>query len=293
MKIAIFGGGFISRNLGQLFSTSGHEVVILTRNPSYFQSGSYEILNHDDAKDYRKAKSINFDVFIIAAAMTPASDDYAPMSIIDVNLEIVKKAVELYVATKSSSLVFLSTTAVFGESPPIVVPQAFICPSENLSPYGNSKLASEKYLMQHLRPIILRLPGIVWTNAPQTFVPRLIGQIFCGEQAQIYSREALFNGILSIPTLANIILDLVELMSNSEHFGGSSVLNLGAVNPMSLEELSILIGDFFGVPVEILENPVGRSPYVIDITGLQDRLSLPDVKAEITLILEQYLKDVF
>lgn len=293
MKIAIFGGGFISRNLGQLFSSRGHDVVVLTRNPSCFQPCLHEILNHDDAMDYRKAKSIKFDIFIIVAAMTPASEDYASTRIIDVNLEIVKKALKLYIATESTSLVFLSTTAVFGERPPIVVPQDFLCPGDNLSPYGHSKLISEKYLMQHESPIILRLPGIVWSNAPQTFIPRLIGQIFRGEQAQIYSRESLFNGVLSIPTLGNVILDLVELISNEEQFEGSSVINLGALNPMSLENLSILIGDFFGVTVGITENPVGRSPYVIDVEGLQHRLSLPDVRAELILILEQHLKDMY
>lgn len=293
MKIAIFGGGFISKNLGQLFSMNSHEVVVLTRNPDGFQSCPFEILNHEDADDCRKAKNINFDIFVIAAAMTPASDDFAPTRIVDVNLGIVEKAIELYVATESSSLVFLSTTAVFGERPPIVIPQDFICHSDTLSPYGYSKLASEKYLMQHHRSIILRLPGVVWSHAPQTFIPRLIGQIFCGRQAQIYSREALFNGILSIPTLGNIILDLAGIALKGEQFGGSSVINLGAVNPITLEKLSTIIADFFGVPVNIIENPVGRSPYVIDVEELRHRLSLPDVRTEVTFILEKYSKDMY
>lgn len=293
MKIGIFGGGFVSKNLAQLFSMNGHEVVVLTRSPGYFQASPFEILNHEESKDLRKVNGIKFDIFIIAAAMTPASDDYSPESIVDVNLEIVKKAIEFYAATESFRLVFLSTTAVFGERPPVFVSQDFICPSCDLSPYGHSKVASEKYLMQHSCPIIVRLPGIVWSDAPQTFIPRLIEQIHCGRQAQIYSRTALFNGILSIPTLGNIILELAGSVSDGEQFDGSLVKNLGAVNPVSLEELSILIADYFGVSVEIVENPVGRSPYVIDVEELQRRVSLPDVRSEVTLILEQYSKDLY
>ena len=285
IKFTFFGGGFISHYCANCLNARGHQVLVLQRREMAGSSSEPIIVQYNRSNVSKYIDRINGSWVIVCAAMTPLSEDYSDTAVIPTNLKILEDVYSFCETYGAKGLVHLSSTAVFGETPPQLITPDIDIASIVRNPYGQSKFEAEILLQQAtstaLQSINLRLPGIIWRGKPRLFIPTLVENLKSGGTPKIYSADALFNGILTIPSLATILTNICSTATAP----GYQSFNLACRNPMSLKAIVEQAARFLNVAPVFQEKLIGRSPYIICTERLERFTPVPTVQKE----MESYL----
>jgi UDP-glucose 4-epimerase len=174
MRLLITGGaGFIGSRLALRLRDDGHEVVVLDNMSAGHPPGldelaeaKVEVRRGDvlEAEDVRAAAKGCEAVFHLAANPDVRSTTAAPSEAFRLNVEATERLLEVLRETKPASVVFTSTSTVYGEPRLVPTPEDF-GPLEPISTYGATKLAGEALLSAHAhrtgqRCTVLRLANV-------------------------------------------------------------------------------------------------------------------------------------
>lgn len=174
MRCLVTGGaGFIGSALAVRLRRDGHEVVVLD-NLSAAHPHALEALEAAKVAvqrgdilrldDVRRAAAGCEAVFHLAANPDVRSTSAAPSEAFRLNVEATHDLLEVLRETKPRSIVFTSTSTVYGEPRQVPTPETF-GPLEPISTYGATKLAGEALLAAHAhsthqRVTVLRLANV-------------------------------------------------------------------------------------------------------------------------------------
>lgn len=174
MRVLVTGGaGFIGSHLAVRLRAQRHEVVVLDNlaaaHPHAVErlaEAKVEVVRGDIlvAEDVRGAAQGCEAVFHLAANPDVRSTSAAPAEAFRLNVEATHDLLEVLRVTKPRSVVFTSTSTVYGEPKMVPTPETF-GPLEPISTYGATKLAGEALLAAHAhttqqRCTVLRLANV-------------------------------------------------------------------------------------------------------------------------------------
>lgn len=179
MRVLLTGGaGFIGSHLAVRLQQMGHEVVVLD-NLAEPHPDALKVLEQHRIEVQRGDMLVLGDVlraargaeavFHLAANPDVRSTSAAPAVAFEQNVVATHDLLEVLRETKPGSIVFTSTSTVYGEPSVVPTPETY-GPLEPISTYGATKLASEALLAAHAhgtgqRCTTLRLANITGPRA--------------------------------------------------------------------------------------------------------------------------------
>lgn len=174
MRVLVTGGaGFIGSHLAAMLREQRHEVVVLDNliaaHPdalNVLETAKAHLIRGDILveRDVREAAKGCEAVFHLAANPDVRSTSAAPAEAFRLNVEATQDLLEVLRDTRPASIVFTSTSTVYGETRIVPTPETF-GPLEPISTYGATKLAGEALLSAHAhstgqRCTVLRLANV-------------------------------------------------------------------------------------------------------------------------------------
>lgn len=153
----------------------------------------------------------------------------------------------------------ISTISVHGDIDGGVVLET--SPFTNPSPYGVSKLISERILETcgyFDRVLSLRLPSVLGLGASRHWLSGVLEKVKQNENILIYNPNGLFNNTILATDLGNFIADLL-----SQNWSGSHALPLGASLPIKVKDVVKLIIDLCNSTSQIDFSEGGQKPFYI------------------------------
>ena len=263
MKILITGAsGFIGSHLVRKISKK-HDVVAISRNKPSKLIHKIENITFLNINLIEEIK-VFFDCdYIIHAASI--NDDYMSSKKVNFNDNLIIIKNLLNWAKKNNVMYFLnlSSISIYGDCNDNEISEH----SQPINPnaYGQSKINVENILEEYtasnnFRATSIRLSGVVGLNAKNTFIPRLVDSVINKKEINIYSKSALFNNITYID---NIVDYAIKFPSYS--FKKYNFFNVASSNPIQLEILCNQLFNEFNLKLNIIENPIGRKPFTINV----------------------------
>ena len=251
MKVLVTGGaGFIGSHVADALAAEGHEVHVLDDMSSgkLENIGPDTILHELDIRDESAAALFDrhsFDVLVHHAAQMDVRRSVADPSFdADVNLRGFLNLMEAGRKAGLSKVVFASTGgAIYGE--PDYTPQDEKHPLRPLSPYGITKLATEKYLyfyeQEYGIPYVALRYGNIYgprqnPHGEAGVIAIFIDRLLTDRQPVIYgdgeqTRDYAFVG------------DVVKANLAAVAYNGSGVFNVGTGRETSVNTLFRLLRD--------------------------------------------------
>ncbi len=241
------GAGFIGSHIVSSLLKKGHSVVVLDN----FSSGRKENLTglegvwlvEGDVRDFeilRRLMEGVDTVFHLAAVVSVLTSLEDPQTTWEVNLKGTYNVLEAARRAKVKRMVYISSSAVYGEYPKLPFKEGF--PPQPESPYALSKLAGEQlcslyWRLYGLETVTLRLfnvygprqnPFSQYANA----IPNFTRKLLSGQTPTIYgdgrqTRDFVFVGD---------VVRAAELASRSKKSAGG-VFNVGSGKRISVNKL--------------------------------------------------------
>lgn len=257
--VVLGANGFIGSHIVDRLVGEGYRVVAFDRfsnEPKFNPSDQIEVVKGDIFNIDKLSTCINSDdyVFHCYSATTPSSADNDPYIDITDNLLNNVKIIEVCVKNRIKKFVYISSGGtVYGEGgmreDDVALP---------VSPYGISKLATERYLAYFkikygLVYIVYRLsnpygPRQV-TKHNQGAIPRFMHQISAGEPITMYGDGTSTRDYIFIEDASRLIAHTFSQDANHE------IYNLGSGKQTSLMDIVSTLETVCGVKAKILHIP--------------------------------------
>jgi UDP-glucose 4-epimerase len=191
VRVLITGGaGFIGSHLALRLRAQGHEVAVLDNlgqpHPDALRALAAakvevrrgDLLVMDDASEAARGVEA---VFHLAANPDVRSTTAAPAEAFEQNVIATHMLLEILRETAPRSIVFTSTSTVYGEPSEVPTPETY-GPLEPISTYGATKLAGEALLAAHAhatgqRATVLRLANVTGPRATHGVAVDLVSKL--------------------------------------------------------------------------------------------------------------------
>ena len=279
LNIGIVGAnGFLGKNLIKKLDKKFYNISrISIRDKS--------ILLNSSERDLNQIKKIFSSLNIIIDCSNPQYPN-------NDNIKFMKdaknfcKLMESLNFSKDCNYILISSISIFDPKLKIIDAKSIPDPKNY---YGLSKLYKENWIKNNMyqssrinKYNIIRPSGIVGLEMPNTFIKRSVDKALNNFDLEVFSNESMFNGIIYITNLIEIIISMF--------YENKKVLTLGSKEPISLELLMQIIKKFTNSNSKIVANYLGRSPYTIDESAWQGKEDyLKDTKSSLLLFLKDYL----
>jgi UDP-glucose 4-epimerase len=221
-SLVIGGAGFIGRHVTRLLIASGREVTVLGRRANAdrdldpacrYVSGDYS-----NKKQLRGLLAKDCEVIDLAYSTVPKTSYEDPVFDLVSNLPASVGLFQEALAAKVSRLVIVSSGGtVYGPTDrlPITEDQ----PTQPVSPYGITKLATDRYAMMFHRnaglPVIIVRPSNAYgpdqrAGTGQGFIPTAIAAILAGRDVEIYGPTGTIRDYIHVSDVASGIVAALE-----------------------------------------------------------------------------------
>ena len=218
------GAGFIGRNVADLLRRTGRNLCVVDQWPTHEVSlpAGVSYCCVAGVGDFGLALPElrgEFDEIVdLAYASVPQSSYDDPVKDIIENLPRFVRLLQFAVERCKGRFVFLSSGGtVYGQANFLPITEDH--PLEPLSPYGITKLATEKYAfmygLQHGLPIICLRPGNVygegqWPFRGQGFVATAIGSVLAGRPITVFGPTGAVRDYIHVEDAARAVLAALE-----------------------------------------------------------------------------------
>lgn len=222
--LVVGGGGFIGQHLVKLLQKSHRKIFILGRskqNPFLdFESVQYfSIFDYQDFGLKHPALQIYFDEVIdIAYTSVPKTSYDDPLRDITDNLPRFVQLLQFAAKAHCKKFVFLSSGGtVYGHAKYLPILESHTL--EPISPYGITKLATEKYAsmysLQLDLPVICLRPSNVYGEGQmpyrgQGFIPTALASILQSQPITIFGDKGTIRDYIHVSDVANAIYAVLD-----------------------------------------------------------------------------------
>jgi UDP-glucose 4-epimerase len=256
------GAGFIGSYLTEELLNQGHKLVVLDNfsngkigNIQHLQSNPSLTIVEEDLKRPRKLEQIvnaSDTVFHLAANPEVKLGETSPKTHFEENIHATFNVLEaIRKSQKQKTLVFASTSTVYGEAKQIPTPEDY-APLEPISTYGASKLACEAlitsyaYTFSH-RALILRLANIIGPRSNHGVIVDFIKKIKTNPtQLEILGDGNQEKSYLHITDCIEAVTHLTSIFSeNSERV---DVFNVGSNDKITVAQLAKIVSEEMNTP---------------------------------------------
>ena len=263
MKILVTGGaGFIGSHVADALLEAGHEVHVMDnlvtgQRENIHPSAIFHPLDIRDAKARQLMKEEQFDVLIHHAAQMDVRKSVAdPLYDADVN---VMGLLNLMEGAKDKGLkkVILASTggAIYGE--PEYVPQDEEHTQQPLSPYGITKLVSEKYLFFYYKTYGIPFISLRYANiyGPRQNPHGEAGVVAIFTERMLRGEQPVINGPGTQTRDYLFVEDVVAGNLAALAYEKVGIFNLGTGIETDVNTLFRLIREYTGADVEEVHGP--------------------------------------
>ena len=256
--LVIGGSGFIGRHVVNLLCESGREVVVLGRssqaNGAIHPACRYISGDYGDRELLKRVMTSGCEVIDLAYSTVPKTsyDDAAfdLISNLPASVGLFQEALE---AGVGRVLIVSSGGTVYG--PSIQLPIREDHPTLPVSPYGITKLTTDRYAMMFHRnnglPVVIARPANAYgeeqrTGTGQGFIAAAIKAILSGHEIELYGAEGTIRDYIHVRDVAAGIVSILENGNNGEIYNlGTGVGTSNAEIVRMLEKLA----EAEGIPV--------------------------------------------
>lgn len=230
MKILVTGSGtLLGKTIIERLSNKYN--IIGLYNKSKLKKNKIKYIKVDLEKKFNINQS--FDILIHCASAVP-SFGYSDSKVMKINFFGFKRLLKFCKKFDCKKIVLISSFDVYG-----TIKANFITEKTKFNKpnnYGISKIKMEKALKNycekyHCFSLILRCPGIVGKNSKHNFISRSLIQIKKYKKIKINNPNLMFNNIIHVKTISNIIENYISKKNSNEIF------NLGSKNKMKFKEI--------------------------------------------------------
>ena len=265
--LVIGGSGFIGRYVVNLLCESGREVVVLGRsskaNGMFHPACRYLSGDYGDRALLTKAITSGCEVIDLAYSTIPKTsyDDavFDLISNLPSSVGLFQEALEAGVARL---LIVSSGGTVYGPTNHMPIREDYpTCP---VSPYGITKLATDRYAMMFHRnnglPVVITRPANAYgedqrTGTGQGFIAAAIAAILAGREIEIYGEGGTIRDYIHVRDVAAGIVSILENGENGEIYNLGT--GIGTSNAEIVKVLEGLAGSE-GLPVSTKVLPSRR-----------------------------------
>ncbi|MEM3184791.1 MAG: NAD-dependent epimerase/dehydratase family protein [Candidatus Hadarchaeales archaeon] len=248
MKVLVTGGaGFIGSHLVEGLLSRGYEVVVLddfssgkiSNLPVNIGEDKLRIIRGDvrNRLDVRRAMGGVFGVIHTAAIVSVPFSVENPEVSWDVNVEGTRNVLEEAAVEGVEKFVFISSCAVYGESPNLSIPESK--PPSPLSPYAKTKLEGERLCINFskggLPVVILRYFNVYGPRQPPGeyagVMVKFAEKIKAGEPPVIYGDGKQTRDFIFVSDVVRATLMAFDKMPKGE------IINIGSGKAITINEL--------------------------------------------------------
>jgi UDP-glucose 4-epimerase len=266
IRCCVIGGhGFIGGYLCPVLAASGREVLVLGRNPFTDDTKGHGVRHIEcDGKDQsalRKALYGCDEIIDLAYSTVPKSSVEDPLFDLQSNLPRFLRLLETLRndARVRRLLVVSSGGAVYGQ--PKILPITEDAPTNPISPYGVTKLMTERYAFIYHKlfgiPAIVVRPGNAYGKRQraftgQGFVATAMGHIVRGDEIVVFGEQGTVRDYIHVHDIARGIVAALN------HGVPGAVYNIGSgVGYSNLTVINFIrpLAEVTGLPVRVRHAP--------------------------------------
>lgn len=242
--LVIGGAGFIGSHVTPLLCESGREVVVLgrrTRPDRDLHPGCrYLCGDYSDRAVLRGLLEAGCEVLDLAYSTVPKTSFEDPVFDLLSNLPAsVGLFQEALAAGVSRVLIVSSGGTVYGSTNQLPIGEEH--PTAPVSPYGITKLATDRYAMMFHRneglPVMVVRPGNAYgedqrTGTGQGFIAAAVAEVLAGREIEIYGCEGTIRDYIHVSDVATGIVAALEFGDDGEIYNigtGVGTTNTGIV----------------------------------------------------------------
>lgn len=185
------------------------------------------------------------------------ADESNSEKIIDANIVYLQKVLDKLADSSVEEIIFFSSVTVYGKQNKEDVNEGDTFISPGL--YGCSKLLGERLLgNSRFKSLCLRLPGVLEIKKSTTFLSKTFEKMRTGSDIYIYNGEKIYNNFISVPTLAEFLINLKPYMQHD-------AINLGSNKELTLIEIMNLLKSNLNSSSNIFEHDSGSEFFNLSI----------------------------
>jgi UDP-glucose 4-epimerase len=249
----IGGAGFIGAHVVAALVTAGHRVLVLGRSAhpavALPKTATYSPCDVTDSRRLRSLLDGVENVVDLAYSTNPSTSFEQPLFDLQSNLPRMLAVVEALSTLNSlNRYVFVSSGGtVYGEPSRLPVTEDSL--TNPISPYGITKLTTEKYLNMYRTlqglPVLIIRPSNAFgpgqkPNPKQGFIGQVISKIQSGEEIVIFGEHGTVRDYIFVTDLADAILSVVAFGMVGETYNAGT--GIGRSNTDVVTTISGLMG---------------------------------------------------
>lgn len=234
--------------------------------------------------DLSKPIEINstFDIIIHCAARTNSLEKNED-SMINDNVIATLNIINFAKKMKINKLIYLSSVSIYGTPNVKIIDEN--SPAINPDIYGTTKYLCEQLLFANIREIssiCLRLPALVGKNSKNNWPSNIFKYSNSGEQLILTNENSLYNNLLHIDDLSNLIIHLLNF-----DFKNFEILTVASQKPIKIKEVLRLFKLKLNINISTSLNLNNKKSYIISTKKLVEKYSYSTM--EVSDVIERLL----